>query len=97
MISSNALVKYLGHQVDADGLHTLPSKVATIVQAPEPENEQLRLFLGLLNYYSKFMPNLETIIHPLNRLLRQDVRWEWTQERAKHFKKLKRALFPRKF
>ena len=34
------LVEYLGYQVDADGLHTLPSKVAAIVQAPEPENEQ---------------------------------------------------------
>ena len=30
-----ATVKYLGYQVDADGLHTLPSKVAAIVQAPE--------------------------------------------------------------
>ena len=42
------LVEYLGHQVDANGLHTLPSKVAAIFQAPEPENEQqLRWFLGL--------------------------------------------------
>ena len=78
------LFEYLGHQVDADGLHTLPSKVSAIVQAPESENEQqLRSYLGLLNYYSKFISNLATVIDPLNRLLRQDVRWEWTKECAK--------------
>ena len=82
------LVEYLGHQVDADGLHTLPSKVV-----PEPENEQqLRSFLGLLNYYSKFIPNLATILHPLNQLLRKDVHWEWTQECANAFQQAKDSL-----
>ena len=86
-------VEYLGHQVDADGLHTLPSKVAAVVNAPEPENEQqLHSFLGLLNYYSKFIPNLATMIHPLNRLLRQDVHWEWTQECARAFQQAKESL-----
>ena len=86
-------VEYLGHQVDADGLHTLPSKVDAIVHAPEPENEpQLRSFLGLLNYYSKFIPNLATMVHPLNRLLRQDVRWKWTPDCAKAFKQAKESL-----
>ena len=88
-----ATVEYLGHQVDADGLHTLPSKVAAIVQAPEPENEQqLRSFLGLLNYYLKFIPNLATILHPLNRLFRQDVWWKWTLECAKSFQEAKDCL-----
>ena len=80
------LVEYLGHQVDADGLHTVSSKVAAIVQAPEPENEQqLRSFLGHLNYYSKFILNLATILHQLNQLLRKEVCWEWTQECADAF------------
>ena len=86
-------VEYLGHQVDADGLHTLPSKVAAIVQAPEPENEQqLRSFLGLLNYYSKFISDLATILHPLNQLLRKEVRWEWTRECAEAFQRAKDSL-----
>ena len=87
------LVKYLGHQVDADGLHMLLSKVAAIVQVLEPENkQQLRSFLGLLNYYSKFIPNLATILHPLNQLLRKDVHWEWTQECANAFQQAKGSL-----
>ena len=79
--------------MDADGLHTLLSKVAAIIQAPEPENEQqLRSFLGLLNYYSKFIPNLATIVHPLNRQIRQDVRWKWTQECVEAFQQAKESL-----
>ena len=43
-------------------------------QAPEPENlQQLRSYLGLLNYYGRLIPNLATVAHPLNKLLRDDV------------------------
>ena len=66
-------VEYLGHCVDAQGLHTLPSKVEAILKVPDPENlQQLRSFLGLLNYYGKFIPNLASIVHPLNQLLQKD-------------------------
>ena len=57
-------VKFLGHTIDADGLHAMPGKVEAIVRAPEPRNiQELRSFLGLLNYYGKFVPNLSTLVH----------------------------------
>ncbi len=63
-------VEYLGHKVSADGLQPLQSKTDAIVRAPEPQNvQQLRSYLGLLNYYSKFIPNLATITKPLNHLV----------------------------
>ena len=41
-------LEYLGHKIDAHGVHTVPSKVEAIVNAPIPENpQQLRSFLGL--------------------------------------------------
>ena len=47
-------VEYLGHRVDANGIHTTPEKIAAIINAPLPQNlQQLRSFLGLLNYYRK--------------------------------------------
>ena len=53
-------VEYLGHIVDAQGLHATPEKLQAIEEAPAPEDvNQLRSFLGLLNYYEKFIPNLE--------------------------------------
>ena len=66
-------VEYLGHQVDAEGLHTTTEKLEAITKAPAPKNvRELRSFLGLLNYYGKFLPNLATLLHPLNRLLQKD-------------------------
>ena len=86
-------VDYLGYHVDAQGLHTMPSKLDAITHAPEPQNvTQLRSFLGLLNYYGKFILNLATLIHPLNRLLCKDVRWKWDSECAQAFAEAKQVL-----
>lgn len=83
----------IGHVVDATGLHTLPSKVAGIAQAPEPQNvQQLRSFLGLINYYAKFVPNLAPVLHPLNNLLKRNVKWKWTTQCAEDFKAAKNGL-----
>ena len=56
-------VEYLGHQVDAEGLHTLDTKVDAIQQAPSPKDvQELHSFLGLVHYYGKFIPNLSTLL-----------------------------------
>ena len=86
-------VEYLGHRIDAEGLHALPSKVDAIVNAPEPRNvQELRSFLGLLNYYGKFLPNLSSTVHPLNELLQQSKRWKWSTECSQAFQQAKQAL-----
>ena len=86
-------VEYLGYCIDADGLHKSPAKVKAIVEAPRPQNQQqLRSFLGLVNYYGKFISSLSTIAHPLNQLLCQQTRWKWSQECEQAFLKLKDQL-----
>ena len=80
-------VEYLGHQISKDGICALPSKVAAIDKAPAPTNiQELHSFLGLLNYYGKFMPNLAIVLHPLNALLQTDREWTWSKECDKAFK-----------
>ena len=70
-------VEYLGHTIDAEGLHTSPKNVKAIQEAPIPHNQQeLRSFLGLLHYYGKFIPNLATMLHPLNKLLKKGIAWK---------------------
>ena len=72
-------VEYLGHLIDANGKRPTPEKIAAIKRAPMPTNvQQLRSFLGLLNYYRKFLPNLAAILQPLNDLLRKDEKWSWS-------------------
>ena len=73
-------VEYLGHRIDAEGLHATEDKVKAITEAPVPKNvTELRSFLGLLNYYGRFLPNLSSLIHPLNSLLKHETPWKWTK------------------
>ena len=58
--------------------------------APAPKNQrELRSFLGLLHYYGKFVPNLATMIHPLNSLLKTNAPWNWSQECEQAFNEAK--------
>lgn len=53
---------------------------------------QLKSFLGLVNYYSKFLPNLSNTLAPLYRLLQKNTRWCWGAEQKKAFQKAKESL-----
>ena len=86
-------VEYLGHQVDAEGVHTSPKKVEAILKAPRPRNlPELRSFLGLLNYYAKFLSNLSCLLHPLHELLRADHPWHWSEKCERVFQEAKESL-----
>ena len=83
-------VQFCGHEIDKRGLHKTGEKVEAIVNAPQPENVgQLRSFLGLVNYYNRFLPNLSTILHPLHQLLEQGNKWQWTEQCEQAFSKAK--------
>ena len=57
-------VSYLGHVISAEGLHTEESNVQAVVEAPEPQNiAEIRSFLGMVNYYGKFLPDLATTLY----------------------------------
>ena len=85
-------VEYLGHKVDKHGLHTVPEKMRAIVEAPHPKTvQELVSFLGLLNYY-KFNPNLASLIHPLNKLLKHEVKWEWSESYVTAIEMAKKCL-----
>jgi len=86
-------VQYLGYVVDAQGLHTAPDKIYAITDAPSPKTQQqLRAFLGFVNYYGKFLPYLSTTTHPLIQLLRHSVKWVWSKSCESSFQKLKSQL-----
>ena len=55
---------------------TIQGKAIAHVPPPQ-EPQQLRSFLGLVNYYGKFIPNLATLVNPLNKLLHKDAPWKW--------------------
>ena len=64
-------IDFLGHKLDASGISVSRDKVAAIEKIPHPRNvRELRVFLGMLNYYSKFISNYSIIVGPLYELLR---------------------------
>lgn len=86
-------VQYLGFVIDKDGLHPTNDKVTAIANAPTPTNvSQLRAFLGLINYYGKFLPNLSSTLAPLYALLNKKANWSWGTEQAEAFKTAKSLL-----
>ena len=53
----------LGHRVDAEGFHPFVANVKAIQEAPAPKSPtELKSFLGMLNFYGKFIPNLSSIL-----------------------------------
>ena len=79
-------VSYLGHQINEESLHPLADKVQAVVEAPSPKSvSELKVYLGLLTYYCKFLPDVSTVLVPLYQLLRQDSRWCWSTKRRRHF------------
>ena len=84
---------FLGHRIDAEGIHPTREKLKAIVEAPAPKNvQELRSFLGLINYYGKFIPNAATILAPLNALLRNNAKRTWNQKCQQSFDRTKSTL-----
>ena len=86
-------IEYLGNRIPAEGLQPTDSKVKALKDAPVPANvSQLKSFLGLLNYYGKFVPNLATVLVPLHRLLHKSTSWSWGREQQAAFDHVKVLL-----
>ncbi|BHF79606.1 hypothetical protein SprV_0702272700 [Sparganum proliferum] len=85
---------FLGHVVDSEGIKPVPDKVSAISTFPVPTTiNQLRRFLGMVNYYHRFLPHGATILQPLNSLLTHSKKTlVMTEEAVKSFNDVKAAL-----
>jgi len=83
-------IEFLGHIVSASGIAP-PSRVAAIAAHPRPNTiKELQNFLGVINFYRKFVPGAAAMLRPLTDALRGSPRpktaVEWTAERRTVFK-----------
>ena len=86
-------ITFCGHDIDRHGLHKSPEKVEAVLKAPRPRNAaEVRSFLGLVNYYNRFFPNLSTVVHPLNQLLESNHQWKWTEQCETAFHNVKEMI-----
>ena len=86
-------IQYLGHVVNAQGIRPDPKKVLAVQSWPVPKNvHDVRSFLGLCNYFRKFIHQYSSIAVPLTNLTRKTVGWNWTGRCQDAFEKLKHSL-----
>lgn len=86
-------IEHLGHVIDQHGIQVDPTNVTAVQQWPKPESvKDLQSFLGLANYYRKFIRNFATIAAPLTDLLKQMQAWSWGDVQQHAFERLKVAL-----
>lgn len=86
----------LGYVVSHKGLASLAplkSKVDAVVHAPAPAKiTELRSFLGLVNYYAKFIPHFNDFVQPLRQLLRQGAPLSWDNKTTQTFREVEQLL-----
>ncbi len=86
-------LKFMGHIVGAQGLQVDPKKVAIVQDWPVPAGvAQLRSFLGLANYFRKFVTGWAALIAPLQKLTCKDESFVWSAECSEAFEGVKTAL-----
>ena len=74
-------IQYLGHLISGEGIKPLPEKLESIKEMPPPTiPKEVKQFLGLIDYYRKFVPRFADVARPLTNLTRLDKTFELLKE-----------------
>jgi cleavage and polyadenylation specificity factor subunit 1 len=86
-------VDFLGHHITADGAAPITRHVEAVQNFPTPQDKkQLQSFLGLVNFYRRFIPAAARILLPLTDALRADQDWVWSPAMQHSFQLIKDTL-----
>ena len=71
--------RFLGHIVDAEGLHADADKIRVLTQMPPPSNVQdVRSLMGVANFIRQYVPHIATTLAPIQALLRKGTKFFWS-------------------
>ncbi|CAH8566999.1 unnamed protein product [Schistosoma bovis] len=87
-------LQFLGHNITSQGITPIATEVDAIKNYPLPDSwKKLRRFLGLINYYRRFIPNCASILQPLTDALRGNARtFQLSPDAIQAFENAKKAL-----
>ena len=86
-------VSFLGYLVSHKQIEPHPSNLNAIHKFPKPKNvKELQRFLGMINVYNKFIPEYSKLRNPLNKLLKKNYPWFWTDNCDTSYYALKDTL-----
>jgi cleavage and polyadenylation specificity factor subunit 1 len=86
-------IDYLGHKISASGVLPMQSKVRAIRDFPQPkQTQQLQTFLGMANFYRRFIPAAALVLRPLTDAVkgRKSKQLAWGDEMVAAFKEVKK-------
>ena len=84
---------WLGHTISQDGIRPNKEKTDAINKLEPPTNTKtLKSFLGAIQYFAKFIPNLSEKTDNMRQLLKKGTKWEWTTDPNSDFNKIKQEL-----
>ena len=86
-------VGFLGVVIEEDGVRMEKEKVQGVVEWPVPKSvKDVQKFLGLANYYRRFVKNFVKITRPLHEMIRKEIKWSWEEKQQKAFEELKKRF-----
>ena len=86
-------ITFCGHEIDEQGLWESRDKVEAVLKTPAPHDvTSLRAYLGVLNYYHRFLPDIAAVTKPMNILLEKNRKFVWSKECQNAFEKTKTLL-----
>lgn len=87
-------VKFLGYEVNTCGVRIDNDRLKELLDYPPPMNiKGLRRFLGVINYYKRFINKFAEKAIPLYRLLKKGTKWKWGEVESEAFEELKKAFY----
>lgn len=82
-------VKFLGFVISPEGIIPHEENIKAVKDYPVPKNpKEVRRFLGLASHYRKFIPGYSTLADPINKLIKKNVKCEWTRTCDEGYKKI---------
>ncbi|XP_055605159.1 uncharacterized protein K02A2.6-like [Uranotaenia lowii] len=79
-------VEYLGQVLDGEGIRPDPEKTSAISTMPPPRDvSSLRSYLGAVNYYAKYIPEMRKLRYPMDQLLKTGAKWNWSEACQRSF------------
>ena len=86
-------IEGVGYKLSQQGVEPVNSKMQGISERLKPTSlKQLRSYLGAVNQFIKFIPNLATMCFPFRKLLKKDTSWDWKEEQEKAFKQVNNEI-----
>ncbi|GKC11815.1 reverse transcriptase domain-containing protein [Tanacetum coccineum] len=86
-------VQFLRHVTDSEGIHVDPAKIESIKDWESPNTPtEICQFLGLADYYRRFIEGFSKITMPMTKLTQKSVKFNWGEKEENAFQKLKQKL-----